>query len=79
MAGLIVGVMATETERNWTAHVVIASEHAGLNRLFKLLEHEVVHALARIDDPRQVREYITALRFASLGWRGANSFKLSRK
>lgn len=71
--------MATETERNWTAHLVIASEHAGLNRLFKLLEDEMVHALARIDDPRQVREYIAALRLASLEWREANSFRLSRK
>lgn len=50
--------MATETERNWTAHLVISSEHAGLKPYFKQLENEMYRVLARVDDPRDVAEYV---------------------
>lgn len=71
--------MATKWQRNWTAQIVIASEHAGLRPIFKRLENELYHALAHMDEPTQVREYIMALRVASMEWREANSFQLSRK
>ena len=58
---------------------MVSCEHAGLRPVFKAFENELYHALARIDEPTQVREYIMALRIASLEWREANSFKLSRK
>jgi hypothetical protein len=63
--------MATEVERNWTAHVVIACEHAGLRPYFKALEAEMLHALARVDDPRDVVEY--------LKWMLAESASFMRK
>ena len=61
-------VMATEVDRNWTAHLVISSEHAGLKPLFKRLEAELYRALARIDDPKLVRAYLQSLIDASAAW-----------
>jgi hypothetical protein len=57
--------MSTRTERGWTAHLVISSEHAGLKPAFKALEDELYHALARIDDPRAVKNYLRELRTRS--------------
>lgn len=54
----LVGVMDNLTERNWTAHVVISSDHAGLRPYFKLLEAEMLRVLARVDDPRDVKRYL---------------------
>ena len=64
----IVGVMETGVERTWTAHIVIASSHAGLAPHFRRLEEEILRVLARVDDPREVREYLKALKWASLMW-----------
>src|ERR1700730_2746752 len=50
--------MSTSSERGWTAHLVLSSEHAGLRPHFKRLEDEFYRALARIDEPRDVRDYI---------------------
>lgn len=47
-----------EHARNWTAHIVISSDHAGLRPYFKLLEAEILRVLARIDDPRDVKRYL---------------------
>lgn len=44
--------------RNWTAQIVIASEHAGLKPEFRALEDEVRHVLSRVDEPRDVRDYL---------------------
>ena len=60
--------MAIASERNWTAHVVIASDHAGLKPQFKRLEAEIYRVLARLDDPRQVRRYLTKLFEVSEAW-----------
>ena len=60
--------MKTGGDRTWTAHVVIASEHAGLRPHFADLENEMLRVLARLDDPRDVREYLRALKWASLMW-----------
>jgi hypothetical protein len=60
--------MSTPTERNWTAHLVISSEHAGLQPVFKRLEAELYRALARIDDPRAVAAYLKFLRGCSNDW-----------
>jgi len=60
--------MATEVERSWTAQIVLASEHAGLAPMFKTLEHEMLRVLARVDDPKQVREYLTAMKHRSEEW-----------
>lgn len=53
--------MATVGERNWTAHLVISSEHVGLRPYFRRLEDELRHVLARIDDPRDVKRYLSDL------------------
>jgi hypothetical protein len=60
--------MSIPTERNWTAHVVISCEHAGLQPYFKQLEAELYHVLARIDDPRDVKDYLQVLRERSKAW-----------
>ena len=60
--------MATDTERTWTAHVVISSEHAGLKPYFKAFEDEMYRVLARVDDPGAVREYISGLVGQSKDW-----------
>ncbi len=60
--------MATGVERNWTAHLVVSSEHAGLKPHFKATEAELYRALARIDDPREVVQYLMAIRHASREW-----------
>jgi hypothetical protein len=75
----IVGVMSTPTERNWTAHLVISSEHAGLRPHFKALEAALYRALARIDDPRDVMEYLSLLRRASEAWLKVNEQNLHQK
>lgn len=75
----VVGVMSTPAERNWTAHLVISSEHAGLQPFFKALEAEMYRALARIDDPRKVREYLEMLRSSSELWRLEGQYRVSCK
>lgn len=60
--------MATQVERNWTAHLVISSEHAGLKPYFQALENEMRRVLARVDDPREVRDYIDMLFWRSRVW-----------
>lgn len=60
--------MATETERNWTAHLVMSSEHAGLRPYFQKLEDEIRRVLARVDDPRWVKDYLIEMRLQSEAW-----------
>lgn len=57
--------MATPTERNWTAHLVLSSEHAGLRPYFKALEAEMYRVLARCDDPHDVLRYLETLKRSS--------------
>ena len=64
----IANVMETGGDRTWTAHIVIASSHAGLAPYFRRLEEELLRVLARIDDPRDVRDYLAALRATSAAW-----------
>ena len=65
--------MATRVDRRWNAILGMSSDHAGIDRELGRLRAELYYALARIDDPRRVRDYIAALRIASLEWREANS------
>lgn len=58
MQGRIIGVMENRAERNWTAQIVISSDHAGLRPYFKLLEAKLLRVLARIDDPRDVKRFL---------------------
>jgi hypothetical protein len=60
--------MDTSAERNWTATLVIASDHAGLCKEFKVFENEMYRVLARTDDPRMVRLYVGFLIAASKEW-----------
>lgn len=71
--------MATEVQRNWTAHLVIACEHAGLRPYFQGLQDEMYHALARIDDPRKVVDYLRWLRGASAAWLQVNADVIAEK
>jgi hypothetical protein len=74
-----VGDMSTPTERNWTAHLVISSEHAGLKPCFKQLEDEIYRVLAVVDEPRHVKEYLAAMRLASVDWLGRHVWKEPRR
>jgi hypothetical protein len=60
--------MATPRKNPWKAMIVFSSEHAGLFRPFALLEDDMLGTLAQLDDARQVRDYLTALREASDKW-----------
>lgn len=60
--------MKTGGDRNWTAQIVISSDHAGLRPHFKRLEAEVMHVLARVDDPRDVRDYLDMMIMRSKVW-----------
>lgn len=64
----VVGVMKTGGDRNWTAQIVLSSEHAGLRPYFKQLEAELMHVLARLDDPKDVRNYLRDMRNESRVW-----------
>jgi hypothetical protein len=57
--------MGTSDEYRYTAHVVIASDHAGLSPVFKAFERQIYRVLARVEDPDDVRLYLEALRRAS--------------
>ncbi len=57
--------MGTSDEYRYTAHVVIASDHAGLSPVFKAFEREIYRVLARVEDPDDVKLYLEALRRAS--------------
>lgn len=65
---VIVSVMDAGPERSWTAQIVIACEHAGLKQDFKHLESEIYRVLARVDDPREVRNYLKAMKHRSEEW-----------
>lgn len=71
--------MATETERNWTAQIVVASDHAGLKPVFREFEGELLHVLARVDDPRDVVRYLKVLRGASRDWLDTYNAERPRK
>lgn len=64
----IIGVMGIVGHRNWTAQIVIASSHGGLRPHFRSLEEQILHVLARIDDPWDVMRYLAVLRGASKDW-----------
>jgi hypothetical protein len=68
-APLRIEQMTTRAERNWTAQIVIASDHAGLKPEFRALENEMYKALSRVDEPREVKHYLMAMRRASREWR----------
>jgi hypothetical protein len=71
--------MATQVERNWTAHLVISSEHAGLRPYFKALEDEMYRVLARVNDPREVKMYVEHLKAESAGWLLKYDFYMAQK
>ena len=71
--------MATDVERNWTAHLVISSEHAGLSPEFKALEAEMYRVLARVDDPRAVVLYLRYMRGQSEWWLQLHDMKRAMK
>lgn len=60
--------MVAREERNWTAHLVLSSEHFGLRPYFKALEDEMYRVLARVDEPHGVREYLAQLGCSSRDW-----------
>jgi hypothetical protein len=60
--------MATPAERNYTAHLVISSEHAGLKQHFEALENEMYRVLARVNDSAGACAYAMELKRASRRW-----------
>jgi hypothetical protein len=71
--------MATSGNREWKASIVISSEHVGLRPHFKLLESELYRALARIEDPRKVTDYLRWMIGASANWVEINADVLREK
>jgi hypothetical protein len=52
--------------------VALSSDHAGISRELASLESAMRHALAHIDDPRKVRDYLHHLAIESTYWCGIN-------
>ena len=52
----------------WRATIAMSSDHAGIGQELAWLERDILAALARIDDPRQVRAYIRWLEVSSFNW-----------
>lgn len=71
--------MATRPDPEYTVSIVVSSDHAGLKPVFKQLEGELYHALARIDDPRDVRDYLRRLIHASELWMDARAKDFAHK
>jgi hypothetical protein len=61
-----------ETSRH-KAIVMLSSDHAGINQALGWLEYELRRALARIEDPRKVRDYLRDLGIASRAWCDRNA------
>jgi hypothetical protein len=59
--------------------VVVSCEHAGLRPYFKGLEDEIYRVLARIDEPKEVVAYLSALWNTSREWFELAEQFLSRK
>lgn len=51
--------MSPRRDRPWTAHIVMATEHAGLKPYFQKLEDALYGCLSELDDPRHVRDFLT--------------------
>jgi hypothetical protein len=60
--------MATQTRNRFKATVVLSSDHAAIALELQKLERAIYHVLARVDNPRVLRDYLTALRTASCIW-----------
>jgi hypothetical protein len=60
--------MATLPEPQFTASIVISSEHAGLRPHFKGLEHEIYRVLARVHGPAAAGAYAMHMIRASRQW-----------
>lgn len=48
--------------------VTLSSDHAGIARQLGLLEREIYHVVARVEDARELRDYIAHVRLASMEW-----------
>lgn len=48
--------------------VTLSSDHAGVAKELKRLEREIYRVVARIEDPRHVRDYLVRLACASSLW-----------
>lgn len=53
--------MAIRPEPQFTASIVISSEHAGLRPHFKGLEAEIYHALALCPSAREAKHYLRTM------------------
>jgi len=62
---LIIGVMEPA---KFKMMVTMSSDHAGIARELKWLEREIYRVVARVDDPRKVRDYLRHLESASQAW-----------
>lgn len=52
----------------WKATVVLSSDHAGIQAELGALETALLETLARIDDPRKVRDFLRAIRVEIRVW-----------
>lgn len=59
--------------------MVISTEHAGLRPHFKALENELYRVLAKVEDPREVMDYLKVLKLRSEAWAMAFVDRHARK
>jgi len=60
--------MAIAADNRWKAILSMSSAHAGINQELGRFRNELYRALARIDDPRDVRDYLGNLISNSHWW-----------
>ncbi len=60
--------MATRVDNRWKAILGMSSDHAGINQELGRFRNELYRALARIEDPRDVRDYLNCLEDYSRSW-----------
>ena len=60
----------------WKATIVMSSDHAGINAELGALETALLETLARVDDPRQVRDFLRSVEREIMVWCHANKIDL---
>lgn len=56
------------SENRWKAILGMSSDHAGIDRELSKFQASMYRTLARVKDPRQVRDWLHFMRSASKGW-----------
>lgn len=57
----------------WKAVIAMSADHTGINQSLGWLQYELLRSLARIEDPRRVRDFLKHLGIESRAWCDRNA------